>query len=111
MSIENKHTVTISTYGNYTTYNFTKEINASATQEIPTPYISNVTVADGTVDGERSAVAYVTLVNPSIRRYPTKLFVHTLGTDGSFYAPSPQPNNSTTVKVELLDERGYEDCG
>jgi hypothetical protein len=109
--VENSHTTTVSTYGNYTTYNFTKKINASATQEIPTPYIANVTVADGTIDGEPSAVAYVTLVNPSIRRYPTKLFVHTIGTDGSYYTPSPQPKNSTTVKVELLDERGSKIAG
>ncbi|WP_231183600.1 hypothetical protein [Haladaptatus sp. DYF46] len=109
--LENKHTTTVSTYGNYTTYNFTKKINASATEEIPTPYIENVTVADGTIDGEPSAVAYVTLVNPSIRRYPTKLFVHTIGTDGSYYTPSPQPNNSTTVKVELLDKRGAKIAG
>jgi hypothetical protein len=109
--IEKDHTATISTVGNYTTYNFTKRINASATEEIPTPYIENVKVADGTIDGKPSAVAYVTLVNPSMRRYPTKLFVHTIGTDGSFYAPSPQPNNSTTVKVELLDKRGTKIAG
>ncbi|MFH5798521.1 hypothetical protein [Haladaptatus sp. CMAA 1911] len=110
-AVKNNHTVTISTVGKYTTYNFTKKINASSTQEIPTPYIENVTVADGMIDGEPSAVAYVTLVNPSIRRYPTKLFVHTIGTDGSYYTPSPQPNNSTTVKVELLDERGSKIAG
>ncbi|WP_175424306.1 hypothetical protein [Haladaptatus sp. W1] len=61
--VKNNHTTTVSTYGNYTTYNFTEKINASATEEIPTPYIANVTVADGTIDGEPSAVAYVTLVN------------------------------------------------
>ncbi|GKZ13480.1 hypothetical protein HAL_13610 [Haladaptatus sp. T7] len=109
--VKNNHTTTVSTYGNYTTYNFTEKINASATDEIPTPYIANVTVADGTIDGEPSAVAYVTLVNPSMRRYPTKLFVHTIGTDGSFYAPTPLPNNSTTIKVELLDKRGTKIAG
>ncbi|WP_423745163.1 hypothetical protein V5735_03825 (plasmid) [Haladaptatus sp. SPP-AMP-3] len=108
---KDRHTATVSTVGNHTTYSFTEKINASATDEIPTPYIANVTVADGTIDGEPSAVAYVTLVNPSMRRYPTKLFVHTTGTDGSFYAPSPQPNNSTTVKVELLDKRGTKIAG
>ena len=46
-----------------------------------------------------------------MRRYPTKLFVHTLGTDGSFYAPTPQPHNSTTIKVELLDKQDTKIAG
>lgn len=108
--VKNNHTVTISATGNATSYNFTEEINTSTTK-IPTPYIANVTVADGTIDGKPSSVAYVTIVNPSMRRYSTKLFVHTLGTDGSFYVPSPQPHNSTRIKVELLDKEDTKIAG
>lgn len=109
--IKDNHSITISTYGNLTNYNITEKINASATTKIPTPYIANVTVADGTIDGKPSSVAYVTIVNPSMRRYSTKLFVHTLGTDGSFYVPSPQPHNSTRIKVELLDKEDTKIAG
>ncbi len=109
--VNDNHTITVSTYGNATTYNFSEKIDASATNKVPTPYISNVTVADGTIKGKPSSVAYVTVVNPSMRRYSAKLFVHTLGTDGSFYAPSPQPHNSTTIKVELLDKQDTKIAG
>ena len=109
-TLETQHTVTVSTFGNYTQFNFTRKINASATN-IPKPYISNVEIQNGTIDGKPSAVAKVTVVNPSIQTYPTKLMVHTTGTDGSFYAPSVAPGETETITVELLDERGAKIAG
>lgn len=106
-----EHTVTFSTYGNSTQFNFTREINSTDPGKVPTPYISNVEVADGTIDGEPSAVAIVTLVNPSEQLYSTKLFVHTTGTDGSLYPASVRPGESRTITVELLDERGSKIAG
>ena len=51
------HTTTVSTYGDSTTYNFTEKINATTTTKVPTPYISNIRVADGTIDGKPSSVS------------------------------------------------------
>ncbi|WP_266076811.1 hypothetical protein [Haladaptatus caseinilyticus] len=66
---------------------------------------------NGTIDGEQSAVAYVTVANPSIQTYPTKLFVHTMGTDGSFYPASAPPGETRTIEVELLDQNGTKIAG
>ena len=106
-----EHTVTFSTYGNSTQFNFTREIDSTDPGKVPTPYISNVEVTDGTVNGEPSAVANVTLVNPSKQLYSTKLMVHTVGTDGSLYPASVRPESSRTITVELLDDRGAEIAG
>lgn len=108
---QDNHTVTFSTYGNYTQFNFTREIDSSDPGAIPTPYISDVDVTDGTVKGESSVVANVTLVNPSEQLYSTKLMVHTVGTDGSLYPASVRPGDTRTISVELLDERGAEIAG
>lgn len=108
---QDNHTVTFSTYGNSTQFNFTREINSSNSGEVPTPHISNVEVANGTAKGEPSAVANVTLVNPSEQIYSTKLMVHTVGTDGSLYPASVRPGDTRTISVELLDERGTEIAG
>lgn len=108
---QNEHTVSFYTYGNSTQFNFTREIDSADSGEIPTPYISNVEVADGTIHGEPSAVANVTLVNPSKQIYSTKLFVHTVGTDGSLYPASVRPESSRTITVELLDDRGSKIAG
>lgn len=105
------HTVTFSTFGGSAQFNFTREIDSAAPGDVPTPYISNVTVADGTIDGEPSAVAEVTVVNPSDQLYSTKLMVHTTGTDGSLYPASVRPGSSRTITVELLDDRGAEIAG
>ncbi len=109
--VKDKHTATVSTTGNATIYNFTEKINATTTTKVPTPYISNIRVADGTIDGDPSSVAYVTVVNPSMRHYSMDLFVFTLGTDGSYYPAIPQPHNSTTIKVELLDKQDTKIAG
>ncbi|WP_227355007.1 hypothetical protein [Haladaptatus salinisoli] len=110
-AFKDNHSVYVSTFGDNTSYNFTKEINASNSPEVLTPYIENVTVASGTINGEQSAVAYVTLVNPSIQTYSSKLFVHTVGTEGSFYPASVRPGGKRTIKVELLDKRGTKIAG
>lgn len=108
---EDNHTVTFSTFGGHTQFNFTREIDSADSDKIPTPHIADVTVTEGTIDGEPSAVAKVTLVNPSKQLYSTKLMVHTVGTDGSLYPASVRPGDSRTITVELLDERGAEIAG
>lgn len=108
---ENNHTVAFYTYGNSTQFNFTREINSSNPGNVPTPYISDVEVTTGTVKGETSAVANVTIVNPSEQLYGTKLMVHTVGTDGSLYPASVRPGDSRTIMVELLDDRDAEIAG
>ena len=109
--LRSDHNVVVSTIGNYTQFNFTKEIDPSDSGPVLTPYIEDIEVTNGTIDGEPSAVANVTLVNPSIQTYPTKLMVHTHGTDGSFYGASVRPGGRTTITVELLDERGSRIAG
>lgn len=99
------HTVTFSTYGNATQFNFTRKIDSTEPEEIPTPYIADLEITTDEIDGEPSAVAKVTLVNPSEQLYSTKLFVHTVGTDGSLYPASVRPGDSRTITVELLDDR------
>ena len=106
-----EHTVAFYTYGNSTKFNFTREIASTDSGKVPTPYISNVEITDGTIDGEPSAVANVTLVNPSKQLYSTKLMVHTVGTDGSLYPASVRPESSRTITVELLDDEGAEIAG
>ncbi len=108
--LKDNHTVTVSTYGNATQFNFTREIDASNTS-LPKPHITDVRIAEGTIEDEPSSVAYVTIVNPSIQLYASKLMVHTEETDGSFYVPAVQPHESKTVKVELLDDRGERIAG
>lgn len=109
--LRDDHSLTVSTIGNSTQFNFTKEINSSDPGPIPTPYIEDVQVENGTIDGEPSAVARVTIANPSIHPYPLKLIVHTQETDGSFYGASVPPGENRTITVELLDERGTEIAG
>jgi len=108
---QDNHTVTFSTYGNYTQFNFTREIDSSDPGTIPTPKITDVEVTSGTVEGQESVVANVTLANPSEQLYSTKLMVHTVGTDGSLYPASVRPGDTRTITVELLDEPGAEIAG
>ncbi|MFC7080710.1 hypothetical protein [Halorussus caseinilyticus] len=105
------HTVTFSTFGGHTHRNFTRSVDSAESGRIPTPYVSDVEVREGTIDGEPSAVAEVTLVNPSRQLYGTKLMVHTTGTDGSLYPASVRPGDSRTITVELLDDRGAKIAG
>lgn len=109
--LENNHTVTITTYGNLTTYNFTREINSTGSSGFPHTHITNVEVTNGTIDGEPSTVAKVTLSNPGIQMYSTKLMVFTEGTDGSLYPASVAPGENRTITVELLEERGTKVAG
>jgi len=108
---QDNHTVTFSTYGNHTQFNFTREIDSSDPGAIPTPKITDVEVTNGTVKGKPSVVANVTLANPSEQLYSTKLMVHTVGTDGSLYPASVRPGDTRTITVELLDDRGAEIAG
>ncbi|USZ68643.1 hypothetical protein NGM10_02610 [Halorussus salilacus] len=108
---QREHTITFSTYENTTRFNFTREIDSTDSETVPAPHISNVEVKDGTAKGEPSAVANVTIVNPSKQLYSTKLMVHTVDTDGSLYPASVRPGDSRTISVELLDEQGSEIAG
>lgn len=105
-ALRDVHVVRVSTYGATRAFEFEYPIDAENTSDVPTPYIADATVSRGTVDGERSTVVNVTVTNPSNQQYPTKLMVHTEGTDGSFYAAIVPPGESETVTVELLDDAG-----
>ncbi|SDN26827.1 hypothetical protein SAMN04487949_3780 [Halogranum gelatinilyticum] len=108
---DKNHTVTVTTYGNLTKYNFTRDINYTNGTEIPHTHIEDVKVTNGTIDGEPSTVAKVTLSNPSIQMYSTKLMVYTEGTDGSLYGASVAPGENRTITVELLEDRGTKVAG
>lgn len=101
--MKSEHVVQASTYGATRKFEFDYAIDAQNSTEVPTPYIANTTVSEGIVDGSRSTVVNVTIVNPSEQLYPTKLMVHTQGTDGSLYLPTALSGEKTTVAVELLD--------
>jgi hypothetical protein len=103
---DRNHSVTVSTYGDYAQYNFTEEFDPDETDELPVPRITDVEVKNGTVRGEPSTVAMVTVQNPSIQTYGMKLMVFSEATDGSLYPSSAPPGENITVKVELLDPRG-----
>ncbi|MFC6723906.1 hypothetical protein ACFQE1_05865 [Halobium palmae] len=104
--VQDNHTIRFSTFGNSTAYNFTRDIETADAEKYPTPYISNVSVENGTIDGEPSAVANVTVVNPGPQTYGMKLLVNTEGTDGSFYAVSIPSYTNQTFSAELLEPRG-----
>jgi hypothetical protein len=108
---EDNHSVVFSTFGGSAQFNFTREIDSADPGKIPTPYIDDVEVTEGTIDGEPSTVAEVTLVNPSEQLYSTKLMVHTVGTDGSLYPASVRPGDTRTITVELLDDRDAKIAG
>jgi hypothetical protein len=105
-AVAHDHTVTVSTYGDYVQYNFTEKFDPDETEELPVPRITDVEVQNGTIRGEPSTVAMVTVRNPSVQTYGMKLMVFTEGTDGSLYPSSAPPGENITVKVELLDPRG-----
>ena len=105
-AVPKNHTVTVSTRGDYVQYNFTKEFDPDETEVLPVPRITDVEVENGTIRGEPSTVAMVTVRNPSVQTYGMKLMVFTEGTDGSLYPSSVSPKSNRTLKVELLDPRG-----
>lgn len=109
--VQDNHTVTVSTFSEFEQYNFTRDLDASNSGSIPRPHITNVKVTNGTIDGEPSAVAKVTVSNPGIQLYSTKLMVFTEGTDGSFYGASVPAGKNRTITVELLDQRGAKVAG
>ncbi|WP_158203707.1 hypothetical protein [Halomarina oriensis] len=103
-ALRDSHVVRVSTYGATRAFEFDYEIDPESSTTVPTPYIADTTVTRGTIDGEPSTVVNITVVNPSVQQYPTKLMVHTQGTDGSFYAAIVPTGESETVTVELLDD-------
>ena len=109
--IQDNHTVYVMTLGEYSEFNFTKEVNETAADDIPKPYIKDVAVENGTIDGEPSAVANVTVRNPTKHTFPKTLMVHTTGTDGSMYPASVPPAENRTITVELLDDKGVSIAG
>lgn len=104
--VQDNHTITFSTFGNTTTYSFAREIESANADEYPTPYISDVTVTNGIVDGDPSSVTNITIVNHGPQLYGMKLLVNTEGTDGSFYGASIPSFTNETFTVELLEPRG-----
>lgn len=110
-ALEETHNVTVSTVGEAVEFSFDLDVDPENPDGVKIPRIRNVDVGTAVVDGEPSAVVNVTVVNPSVQTYPTKLMVHTKGTDGSFYLPSTAPGESETITVELLDERGSHVAG
>lgn len=104
--LTSSHSIYFSTYGADTYLNFTHEIDYRNSTRFPKPQITDVRVANGTVDGNRSTVAYVTVVNPSNQLFPMKLLIHTTETQGGLYAAATPEYNKSVIKVELLEERG-----
>lgn len=102
-ALRTAHVVRVSTFGCTRTFEFDFAVDPETSTVVPTPYISRTEVSRAVVDGEQSTVVNVTVVNPSNQMYPTKLMVHTKGTDGSFYAAIVPPSESETIAVELLD--------
>ena len=102
-ALRTEHIVRASTYGSTRTFEFDHKIDPENSSVVPTPYIAQTEVSRASVNGEQSTVVNVTVVNPSNQQYPTKLMVHTEGTDGSFYAAIVPMGKSETVTVELLD--------
>ncbi len=106
-----EHTVKISTFGDTTQYNFTHEIDPENPNGVEVPRITEASVGNAVVDGKQSAVVNVTVENPSRQTYPTKLMVHTEGTDGSYYPAIASPGENETITVELLDAPDAEIVG
>jgi len=109
--VQEEHTIRFATYGNSTSYNFTKDIDSASADGYPKPYIGEVNVTRGTIDGEPSSVANVTIVNPGPQTYGMLLLVNTEGTDGSFYAVSIPTYSNETFTVELLEPVGDKVAG
>lgn len=101
---QDNHQIVVSTFGDNATINFTRSINSTNPGRVPTPQITDVQLGTGTIDGSESAVAYVTVSNPSNQLYGMKLLVHTQETHGSFYGASVRTGQSETFKVELLED-------
>ncbi len=110
-ALEDRHTVIVSTFGDYTAFTFTYDIDPEHPNGVKVPRITDISVGNAMIEGQSSSVVNVTVVNPSIQRYPMKLMVHTEGTDGSLYFPTPPPGGSETITVELLDEQNIEIAG
>ncbi|MFC5973240.1 hypothetical protein ACFPYI_18060 [Halomarina salina] len=103
-ALRTNHVVRASTYGSTRAFEFEYDIDPEHSSVVPTPYIEETEISQAMIDGEQSTVVNVTVVNPSDQQYPTKLMVHTQGTDGSFYAAIVPTGESETVTVELLDD-------
>lgn len=103
---KDEHKITFATFENATNFYVTFPINATDSPNIPSPRITDVRIANGTIEGSPSSVAYVTIENPGNQLYGASLLVHTSGTGGSYYTATTAPNGNRTIKVELLDERG-----
>lgn len=105
------HTVSLSTFGNATSLSFHHDVNLSAPEQVPIPQITNVTVANDTIEGDPSTVAYVTVTNPTNQLYSMKLMVHSLETGGGWYPASVNRSDSRTIKAVLFEDRGTRVAG
>jgi hypothetical protein len=110
-SLRDIHNVSISTFGNATTLSFHHDVNLSDPEQVPIPQITNVTVANGTIQGNASTVAYVRVTNPTNQLYSMKLMVHSLETGGGWYPASVNRSDSRTIKAVLFEDRGTRVAG
>lgn len=101
------HTVRFSILGNSTYENFTRNIPLSNSSKVPTPRITNVTVTNGTVYGNETAILEVTVENPADQLYGSNLMVHTLKTNHSRVGgATAAPGSTSTVQVPLDEPQG-----
>jgi hypothetical protein len=104
---QEKHQVSISTSGDMVSFNFTSNIDLSNSSKVPTPRITNVTVTNGTVYGNETAILEVTVENPADQLYGSNLMVHTLKTNHSRVGgATAAPGSTSTVQVPLDEPQG-----
>lgn len=110
----NTHTVTVSTFGNWTDVTFTTTDEVLERNAVPKPHISNVEIVtdvyDGpfntTLDGKTVTMAHVTVTNPTNQLYSMKLMVHSLETGGGWYGASVSRGENRTIEAVLDEELG-----
>ncbi|KTG10379.1 hypothetical protein AUR64_12485 [Haloprofundus marisrubri] len=102
---QTNHTVTISTFGDHTTYNFTQKVNNTDSGPVPTPEITDVEVKTAVIDGEETTVVNATVSNPTIHPYPMVLLASTEETS-TYQLASTGPNDTSTVQIPLDEAPG-----
>lgn len=109
--LNDTHTVTVSTFGNWTDVTFTTTVEDLERNDVPKPHISDVQIVtaiyDGpfntTLDGKRTTMAHITVTNPTNQLYSMKLMVHSIETGGGWY-PSSVPRGENRTMKAVLDE-------
>ncbi len=102
---QTNHTVTISTFGDHTTYNFTHKVNNTDSGPVPTPEITEVEVKTAVIDGEETTVINATVSNPTIHPYPMVLLASTEETS-TYQLASTGPNDTSTIQIPVDEAPG-----